>query len=274
MITNGFLELGDPSEGVSRNATLTRPRPARSDDQALQQVALAGLKLCHCDHDIHCGLAVMPADGTPETIAATDDVPVRLDWLQHELWQGPGVGADPGEVLMTDLATDQRWPEFGELAIAATNMRSMACVQIPVARPNRARLSFYSSHPGAFDNLDLGAAARLARAAAPMVRALIGEFGERLLHAPPSDSSVVAMAVGTLIARYRVNSADAFDLLCEASRDLHRALVGVAIDVVAEGRLPEQAILQARRRRQGVDPGQVARTSTGLLKDRPTRPVD
>jgi hypothetical protein len=273
MITNGFLELGDPSEGASRNATLIRPHPARSDDLALQQVALAGLEICHSFHDVHCGLSVAPADGTPETIAATDDVPVRLDWLEHELRQGPGVGADPGELVITDLATDQRWPEFGELAIAATNMRSMTCVQIPVARPNRARLSFYSSDPNAFVNLDLRAAARLARLAAPMVRVLISEFGERLLHAPPSDCNRVAIAIGTLIARYRVNSADAFDLLCEASRDLHRALVGVAIDVRAEGRLPEEVILHARRRRHPVGPGQAARTSTRLLKDRQTRPA-
>lgn len=249
MITNGFLELGDPNEGASRNVTPTRPRPARSDDLALQEVAFAGLDICQSHHDIHCGLSVVPADGTPETIAATDDVPVRLDWLQYESCQGPGVGADRGELVIADLATDQRWPEFGELAIAATNMRSMACVQIPVARPNRAILGFYSSDPRAFEHFDVRAAARLARVAAPMVTVLISEFGERLLRAPPSDRNRVAVAVGTLSGRYRVNSADAFDLLCEASRDLHRALVGVAIDVIAEGRLPEEAILHARRRR-------------------------
>lgn len=77
----------------------------------------------------------------------------------------------------------------------------------------------------------------------------ISEFREPLLGAPQSDCSRVAVAIDTVIARYRVNSADALDLLCEASHYLRRALLGVAIDVIADGRLPEEAIIRARRQR-------------------------
>jgi hypothetical protein len=250
MIENTALELGDFAEDAPRNAALTELVLPRGDDLDPQQVALAGVKICRSGHDIHCGLSVMPADGVPETIAATDDVPVRLDWLQRELRQGPFLGADPGGTLVIkDLAADQRWPDFGRMCVAVMNMRSMVSVRIPVARPNRARLSLYSSEPGAFDHLDLGAASRLAALAAPTVTILINEFGEPLLHAAPSDCSKVAIALGTVIARYRVNSADAFDLLCEASHDLNRALLGVAIGVVADGGLPEEALVHARRYR-------------------------
>jgi hypothetical protein len=249
MAINTVFELGNFAEDASWNTSLTDPFTL-GDDLGPQQVALAGLRICHSDHDIHCGLSVVPPDVAPETIAASDDVPVRVDWLQHELRQGPGMGADSGETLVIgDLAAEERWPDFGRMCVAVMNMRSMVSVPIPVAGPNCARLNFYSSEPGAFDNLDLGAASRLARLAAPMVATLITEFGELLVHAAPSDCSRVAVAVGTVIARYRVNSADAFDLLSEASHDLGRALLGVAIEVVADGRLPEEAIVRARHQR-------------------------
>jgi len=250
MIENTALELGDFAEDAPRNAALTGLLLTRSADLDPQQVALAGVTICRSDQDIHCGLSVMPAGSVLETIAATDDVPVRLDWWQRELGQGPCVGADPGGTLVIkDLAADQRWPDFGRMCVAVMNMRSMVSVRIPVAQPNRARLSLYSSKPSAFDHLDLGAASQLAVLAAPMVTIVISEFGEPLAHAAPSGCSQVAMALGTVIARYRVNSADAFDLLCEASHDLNRALLGVAIDVVADGCLPEEALIRARRQR-------------------------
>lgn len=250
MTENTVSEPGNLAEHESQKTGLTDSPLVGSGDLGPQQVAFAGLAMCNSDLDIHCGLSVVPAGRAPETIAATDDVPVRVDWLQHELHQGPSMGADSGEMLVVkDLAADERWPDFGKMCVAVMNVRSMTSIQIPVPPPDRARLNFYSSDPRAFDHLDLNAASGLARLAAPIVRVVIREFGERLLRAAPSDCSRVAIAVGTVIARYRVNSADAFALLREASHDLRRALLGVAMDVVAEGRLPEAAIIEARRRR-------------------------
>jgi hypothetical protein len=208
-----------------------------------QQVTSAGREICNSADDVHCGLSIIPAERAPETVAATDDVPLRIDWLQHELHQGPCVGAESGEMLVSkDLAADQRWPDFGKMCVAVMNVRSMVSVKVWVARPDRARLNFYSSEASAFDHLDVDAALRLARIAAPMVRVMINEFGEALVRAAPGDYSRVAVAVGTVIARYKVDSAGAFDLLRAASCDLHRTLLGVAIDVVADGCLPEEAI--------------------------------
>lgn len=256
IIKNALLDLGNFARDGSRNTALMDRRLMRGDNLGPQQVTFAGLEICNSDDDIHCGLSVVAAERAPETIAATDDVPVRVDWLQHELRQGPCVGADSGEMLVIkDLAADERWPDFGKMCVAVMNVRSMVSIQISVARPDRARLNFYSSEPSAFDHLDFDAALRLARLAAPMVRVVISEFREALLEAAPSDCSRVAIAVGTVIARYQVNSADAFDLLREASHDLRRALLGVAIDVVADGRLPEAAILQARQRTPECGPG-------------------
>ena len=216
---------------------------------SLTQVVFDALTLCNSSHDIHCGLTIVPASRAPETVAASDDVPVRVDWLQQELRQGPGLDAHHSEVLaIQDLAADERWADFGKMCVAVLNLRSMVSIRIPLTTSDRASLNFYSSEPTAFEHLEVGPALRLARLAAPRIKELISEFRRPLLGAARSNYSRVAIAVGTVMARHRVNSSDAFDLLSAASYDLGRALLDVAIETAVNGRLPEEAIIGARVR--------------------------
>ena len=213
----------------------------------LEQVTFAGLTLCDPNNDVHCGLTVVPTSRAAETVAATDDVPVRVDWLQHELRQGPVLDAHPGEVFATqDLAANQRWSDFGKMCLAVLSLRSMVSIRIPLTTSDRASLNFYSSEPAAFENLEMGAALRLARLTAPRIQDLISAFRAPLLRAAKSNYSRVAIAVGTVMARHRANSSDAFDLLRAASHDLNRALLDVAIETVVNGRLPAGAVSAAR----------------------------
>ena len=51
-----------------------------------------------------------------QTVAATGELPLRVDAIQYEILQGPCLQAleQPHHVLRSDdLATDARWPEFG-----------------------------------------------------------------------------------------------------------------------------------------------------------------
>lgn len=251
MTEEPVLKLTKYVEPGRRNSGAADPGVMWGQDLDPQQVTLAGRAICNSEHDVHCGVSIVPAGRAPETIAATDDVPVRVDWLQHELNQGPALDADPVELLaIKDLAAAESWLDFGRMCVAVMNLRSMVSVRIPTGSPDRAMLNFYSSEPGAFDHMDVDAALRLARFAAPAVCTLIGEFRGPLLAASPSDCSRVAVAVGTVMARYRVNSTDAFGLILEASRYLRRSLLGVAIEVVANIHVLEEAILQARRQRR------------------------
>jgi len=56
-----------------------------------------------------------------------------------------------------------------------------------------------------------------------------------------------------VIARYRVNSSLAFNLLLQTARNLDRTLLDVALEVVSRGRLPEGST-QAGRQRRGSEP--------------------
>jgi len=240
-----------------------------------QRVTSAGLALCS-GAETHCGLSVISAGRAPETIAATDDVPARVDGLQHTLRQGPRVDPDLAEILVIeDLAADNRWPDFGEMCVAVMNLRSLVSIQVALDPPDRVTLNFYSSEPDAFNDFDLEAASRLARLAARMVRIPIGEFRGQPSGGAQSDGSRVAVAIDAVIATYQVNAADAFDLLLEASHCLRRALLDVAIDVIANGHLPEEAMIRARRQLPSERRlGRHTPPSTSLLNDRLTRPVD
>jgi hypothetical protein len=50
-----------------------------------------------------------------------------------------------------DLATDPRWPKFGERAVQACGIRSMISYRLYLGRHRGAVLSFYSTWPHAFD---------------------------------------------------------------------------------------------------------------------------
>lgn len=212
----------------------------------LEDVAAVGHALCASSPDIHCGVTVVPAGRAPETVAATNDVPVRVDWLQHQVRQGPSLDAHPGEVLTTqDLAADKRWPDFGKMCVAVLNIRSMVCIRIPLVTSDRASLNFYSSEATALEHLDMGSLLRLARCSAPSVNELVGKLRGSILDAAEGDYSRVAIAVGTVMARHRVSSADALDLLRVVSHELDRPLLDVAIETAVNGQLPEGAIIRA-----------------------------
>ena len=221
--------------------------------------------VCHSDHPVHCGLTLVPKGRAPETIAATDDLPVRVDWLQHEVQQGPWLSASAQVSVSKDLAADDRWRDFGRMCVAVMQLRSMVSIRIPLGGGNHAMLNFYSPEPDAFDRLDVDAALRIARPAALAARVLLKELGPSPAPGGTGDYSRVAVALGTVMARYRVQPATAFDLLLQASHHRGIPLLRMAMDVVRNGRLPEDDLDWARRPRAARPHGNqpVAQPSIG-----------
>lgn len=213
-------------------------------------VMLAKRLICRANPATHIGLTLVPEGRAPETIAATDDLPIRVDWLQHELGQGPSVrSAFTGVLVSPDLAIDRRWPDFGRLCVAVLDVRSMVSVAVPLAT-DRAMVNFYSSEPSAFDLFDVDAARKLAQQVAPIVARALDDLREPLAAAQQADCSRIAVALAMVMAKYRLTSCQAFELLSEAGRQHERTLLAVAIDVVATGSLPVAAT--HRRGRHGT----------------------
>ena len=60
----------------------------------------SALEICHSDERISVGITVSLPFRAPETVAATDDIPVRADWLQHQFGQGPAVSPEQCQMVV------------------------------------------------------------------------------------------------------------------------------------------------------------------------------
>lgn len=174
------------------------------------------------------------------TVAATSDLPARVDALQYE-FGGPCLDALLGaaeQVRVDDLATEARWPLFTAAALAQTPARSMLSSRLYLdpATPIAA-LNLYSATPHAFDATCTRAVALLSAHAAPAA-ALVAERERtaNLLRALASNRSI-GVAMGVLMARHRITADEAFDLLRTASQHSHRKLRDIAADVAETGAL-------------------------------------
>lgn len=215
-----------------------------SDLQVL--VGVAARALCHASDPVHCGLIAVPDGGAPETLAATDDVPLRLVWLEHELRQGPVLTPTASDVVVTkDLPADPRWPDFGRLASAVLGLQAVVSVRVPVGAGGRAFLTFAARRPTALDRLDVDAALRLAGNSSVVVATVLRSIRRIRPADGVGDASRTAVALATVMARHRVGADRAFAMLQEASARCRRTLFGVALDVLATGRLPGEPERQA-----------------------------
>lgn len=224
---------------------------AEVDAQVL--VSFAAMAVGQSHHDVHCGLSVGRRDRAPQTLAATDELPVRADWLQHQLRQGPAIGPVARRLLISrDLAADPRWPDFGRMCTAALDLRGMVMLRIPLAAGLWASLGFYCCNPETVDHLDMDAATRLAPLAAASATELVRTLGDPLERASTADVGRIALACAILGDRHRVGPADAFSLLLQRGRDQGRTPLQVALDVVASGDLdpePSAAAVRSESRR-------------------------
>lgn len=204
-------------------------------------------------HALHAGLTVLRENGSPETVAVGDELPARIDLLQHRLRQGPFVdaAAADGDVVVThDLRDDRRWPEFAPRCVSVTDIRSILSVRVPLTGSDRAALSFYAPSAFAFDDLDVGVASIFPPFAAMAVHYRFHERAVAQLGAALDSSRQIGTAVGILMARHRVTSAGAFGLLTEASQHLNRKVREIAAEVALTGELPP--VPRAKRRPAGL----------------------
>lgn len=211
---------------------------AASDGQVDPQlvVTLASRAVPHAQH---CGITLLHADGAPESVAISDQLPGHVDALQYRLGEGPCLDASEGDdlVVCEELAADERWPAFGP-ECAAMGVRSMLCVRVLLVGSDRAALNFYSVRPSAFDDLDVGVASIFGPFAAMAINQVVRDREVANLGAALGSSRQIGTAIGILMARYKVTSERAFGLLSEASQHVNRKLRDVASDVALTGELP------------------------------------
>lgn len=169
------------------------------------------------------------------TPAFTSDLVMEIDKIQYAAGEGPCVMAASEELAVVradDLATDERWPIFGERAVAL-GVRSMVSFQLYADRDGTTgALNLYSPIPNVFsdDAVNVGgliaAHAALASAAATKTTNLRAALHNR---------DVIGMAKGILMDRYKVTPSQAFALLAAASQRTGVKLSSVAESLTATG---------------------------------------
>lgn len=175
-----------------------------------------------------------------ETVAATSELPKRVDEIQYQLMSGPCIDAvlKDGTFVTNDLRTDHRWPEFADRAVGETGVLSMLSVRMFFEEGDQvAGLNIYGSRPDCFDQLAQSTGLVLAtHAALALAGALRLERIENLERALATNRDI-GVAMGILMTRHLVTKQQAFDLLRVASQHTHRKLGQLALEVIETGAL-------------------------------------
>lgn len=231
------MALSAPSSTASPN-TLARAMAdaARSlnepaEDVGTVLVRLADVALRTIPGVDMASISVATRDGI-ETAASTDEAARELDRLQYELQEGPCVDAlldpDKAEVVVADMAHDQRWPEYARAA-ADLGFRSQMGIKVFNERGSVGGLNLYSKQVDAFDDQTRATAEIFAvHAAVAMDKArTVTSLGDAL-----ASRQIIGEAVGIIMHTYTINETAAFNYLVRVSQTTNTKVRDVAAQVV------------------------------------------
>ncbi len=165
----------------------------------------------------HVGITTRDRSGHLQTRAATDPVVRKLDDLQYDLGEGPGLDALSTErvVAVPHLPNEERWPRYVSAAVAATGLTAQLAVQLPLGEGGDVgSLNLYSTGRGDLDPEAVEIAQLFAAHAAIAVHAAtqVSQLTTAL-----ESRTVIGQATGIVMERYQMNDQRAFAFLTRAS---------------------------------------------------------
>ena len=144
--------------GTLIQALTTNQEVAPMSPQQIIQLAV------DCMPRVRHAALITGQNGEARTVAATPDLPDRIDHIRSTTGQGPVFDVlDTNELVVSnDLATDPRWPLFGQRLADELDLRSAVSYRLHLGPGSRVALSLYSDWPYAFDNLAVSTGALFA----------------------------------------------------------------------------------------------------------------
>ncbi|MBE7162930.1 MAG: GAF and ANTAR domain-containing protein [Williamsia herbipolensis] len=229
------LELSDVTSSLAVVEILARSLHVRdaSLEDTLAAVVRAAVAVVPGTRDAGLNLMVR---GRFSPQAVYGQAPPPLDALQRETGTGPCIDASREQAtkLVTDMATETRWPEFSVLA-KELGVRSMLCVPLWVDDRRLGSLSLYSAQPDAYGPDQERVAALLATQAA--IAIAVAQRADNLTQALVNRDEI-GQAKGVLMERLRITPDEAFAVLSATSQRLNRKLTDVASELTRTGALP------------------------------------
>jgi GAF domain-containing protein len=178
--------------------------------------------------------------GSFETVAASHPAAAEVDGVQYELGSGPCVDAILQETVFRtgDLGSDPRWPKFGYRA-AQAGVRSMLSFRLYFEEDDDliAGLNLYATSNDAFDDDAQTVGTLLATHGTLAISAAAARERATQLQKALITNRNIGVAMGVLMATYKITRTQAFDLLRVASQNSNRKLADIALDVADTGTL-------------------------------------
>ena len=176
------------------------------------------------------GVLLIAKAGKFETLAATSELPHKLDELQVKYEEGPcmQVALDDLIVRTEDFRKEDRWPQYSK-AVVELGVLSGLSVKLYTADRTAGALNLFAFEPNAFDAEDETIATVLAAHAAAAI--LASRHGEQLQSALTTRDRI-GQAKGIIMERYGVDDVRAFEMLKQLSQDSNTRLADIAIRVI------------------------------------------
>ena len=147
---------------------------------------------------------------------------------------------DKTTVLMDDVVEETRWPLYRAEIRAHTAIRSALALYLEFAGGALGALAFYDERPGWFTDERIHVAEVFADHATIALAKAAGHDYARQMEAALASNRVIGNAVGILMATYRLDQQQGFDLLRQISNHTNRRLIAIAEEVTLTGALPDQ----------------------------------
>ncbi len=185
------------------------------------------------------GLSEVGADGRLRTTAATGELVLLGDRLQHDLDEGPCVSAirEQTVVWSPDLTREPRWQRWATAAHDQLGVRSMLSLQLYSGEGGHGALNLYATEKDAFDAYDQAAAVALS---AQIAVAVATARRDEQLSQAVRNRTVIGQAQGILMERFDLSPDAAFAVLVRTSQGGNTKLYLVAEELVRTRSLPGQ----------------------------------
>ena len=191
---------------------------------------------------IGAGVSILNPHALPVSSGSTDSVVERADALQYQFVQGPCLTAwaTQESVLIRDVATDRRWPNWSA-AVVDLPIRSVVSTPLISGGEAIGAMKIYADTPDVFEDATTALMELFAAPAATLLSHIqTAEIPERISESLQSalySRDLINRACGVIMERHTLTEDQALQQLMREARasrstlsEVSAALLGVAID--------------------------------------------
>jgi GAF domain-containing protein len=185
---------------------------------------------------VECGVTLKHNRKT-RTVGGSTERAIHLDKIEQQVGDGPCIEAlrVMSPVLLADVHTDPRWPEYQERLIDEGYL-SVLGVPLDLADDASAALNFFAPSKGVFTEQVITESANFAEIAARAVRLAVriatAEGAADDLSAAMVSRTAINLACGIIMGQNRCTQNEAMDILIKVSSHRNQKLRDVAEEIV------------------------------------------